>query len=147
MSAAGTPYDSSGLLRPPAEAAGLSAVRALSDGSMRQYSSVEFARGWHGVEHFIRTLRVVGHVRPSSTDGSGYAVLDVLDREGDIVADYDIPTSAAFRYVRRKLRLTVVGGDAAESDCAGCPHPPRPAGMCEAPADDETSTCGCEETT
>ncbi len=33
-----------------------------------------------------------------------------------------------------------------EPDCARCPHPPHPADLCEAPAaDDDESTCGCEE--
>jgi hypothetical protein len=73
-----TPYDNSGLLRPPADAVGLSAIRALPDGSMRQYSAVGFHSGWGGVEHFIRTLRSVGYIRPSSSTTS-YAVLDVLD--------------------------------------------------------------------
>ena len=113
MSGAGTPYDDSGLLRPPAAATGLSAVRALSDGSLRQYTAVEFKRGWNGVEHFVRTLRAVGFVRPSSADTTGYAVLDVLDPNGDIIADYDIPTSQAFRFVKRKLRLTVVDDEMA----------------------------------
>ncbi len=107
---AGQPYDDSGLLRPPAQAVGLSAIRSVTEngvkGVMRQYSAVEFGRGWPGVEHFIRTLRAVGYVKPSSTTPS-YAVLDVLDTEGDIIADYNIPTSNAFRYIKRKLKLTV----------------------------------------
>ncbi len=104
---AGTPYDSTGLLRPPAAAVGISAIRALPDGSMRQYSAVGFHSGWGGVEHFIRTLRAVGYIRPSSSEPS-YAVLDILDANDDIVFDYDIPTSHAFRYVKRTLKLTVV---------------------------------------
>jgi hypothetical protein len=103
----GTPYDdTSGLLRPPAGAVGLSAIRALPDGSMRQYSSVEFTRGWNGVEHFIRTLRAIGGIKPSSVEPS-YALLDVLDAEGDIIGDYAIPDAKAFRYVKRKLELRV----------------------------------------
>jgi hypothetical protein len=34
-------------------------------------------------------------------------VLDVLNAEGDIVQDYDLPTRQAFAYVYRKLRLRV----------------------------------------
>ncbi|MEV4212537.1 hypothetical protein [Micromonospora sp. NPDC049662] len=90
------------------EAVGLSAIRALPGGAMRQYSSVEFTRGWSGVEHFLRQLRACGFVRPSNSDTSGYAVLDVLDAEGDIIQDYDLPTAIAFRYVKRKLNLIVV---------------------------------------
>jgi len=103
----GTAYGDSDLLRPPANAVGLSAIRVLPDGSMRQYSAVGFHSGWGGVEHFIRTLRAVGFIRPSSSDTS-YAVLDVLDANDDIIFDYCIPTSRAFKYVKRRLKLTVV---------------------------------------
>lgn len=103
----GTPYDGTGLLRPPPDAVGLSVIRGLPDGSMRQYTSVEFARGWNGVEHFIRTLMAFGYVKPSSAEPS-YAVLDVLDADEDIIGDYDVPTASAFRYIKRKLQLRVV---------------------------------------
>jgi hypothetical protein len=108
----GTPYDeTSGLLYPPAAATGLSAIRALPpNGAMRQYSAVEFDRGWAGVEHFIRTLRAVGYIKPSSAAPS-YAVLDVLDTDGDIIFDYDIPTAVAFRFIKRKLQLRVESED------------------------------------
>ncbi len=102
----GTPYDETGLLRPPAAATGLSAIRILPDGGMRQFTGVEFDRGWHGVEHFVRTLRAAGYIRPSSTQPS-YGVLDVLDAEGDIIADYDIPHARAFQFIYRKLKLRV----------------------------------------
>ena len=111
----GALYDNtSGLRRPPAGAVGLSAVRALPDGSMRQYTAVEFTRGWAGVEHFIRTLRACGFVRPSSADtkDTSYAVLDVLDADGDIIGDYDVPDARAFRYIKRKLKLSVVDVEA-----------------------------------
>ncbi len=77
---------------------------------MRQFSAVKFRRGWSGVERFIRILRICGFVRPSSSEPS-YAVLDVLDAEGDIIFDYAIPTAAAFRYVYRQLQLRVVTED------------------------------------
>jgi hypothetical protein len=90
---------------PPMSARGLSAIRALPDGGMRQHSAVEWPT-WNGVEHFIRTLDHLGYVKPSSSKPS-YAVLDVLDADGDIIADYDVPTAAAFRYIKRKLQLRV----------------------------------------
>lgn len=102
-----------GLPQPHPNAVGLTAFRALPNGVGRQYTAVEFERGWNGVEHFIRTLNAVGYVRPSTADSGGYAVLDVLDVNGDIVQDYDIPTADAFRYVKRKLRLTVESTDGA----------------------------------
>lgn len=44
--------------------------------------------------------------QPTSTAPS-YAVLDVLNADGDIIGDYDVPTVAAFRYIKRKLQLRV----------------------------------------
>lgn len=108
----GTPYDDrSGLLRPPAEARGLTAIRGLPGGAMRQYTGVEWEH-WGGVEHFIRTLRALGYVKPSSSAPS-YAVLDVLAANGDIIFDYDVPTAAAFRFIYRKLKLRVESEDQA----------------------------------
>lgn len=104
---AGQPYDERGLLRPPAAATALSAIRADRKGAMIQYTTVEFHRGWNGVETFIRTLMKVGYIKPASTANS-YAVLDVLDDNDDIIASYDLPTRNAFAYVYRKLRLRVV---------------------------------------
>lgn len=102
----GTPYDdTSGLRRPPAGATGISAIRILPGGGMRQFSAVEFRRGWNGVEHFIRTLRAVGYVRPTKAGEPSYAVLDVLDADGDIIGDYDVPNARAWGYIYRKLKL------------------------------------------
>ena len=110
--APGTPYDTkSGLLRPPATARGLSALRALRNGAARQYSAVEWET-WNGVEHAVRTYYKLGFIRPSSAQTDGYAVLDVLDPEGDIIADYDVVTAEGFRYIKRKLKLTVVDVEA-----------------------------------
>jgi hypothetical protein len=103
---AGQPYERGGLLRPPADAIGVSAIRGLPNGA----SAVEFARGWTGVERLVRTLSAVGYVEPSSTQPS-YAVLDVLDADGEIIADYDIPTAQAFRYLKKQLGLTVESTD------------------------------------
>lgn len=103
---AGEPYDNSGLRRPPANATGLTAIRILANGTMRQYSGVEFDHGYVGVERFIRRLAAFGYIKPSSSAKS-YGVLDVLDKDGDIIADYDIPTANAFAYMKRKLNLTV----------------------------------------
>ncbi len=102
----GTPYDrSSGLLRPPADATGFSAVREVR-GALVQYTGVDCTRGWAGVEHFIRTLRAVGFVAPCRA-GPSYAVLDVLNTAGDIVFEYDVPNAKAWRFIYRKLGLRV----------------------------------------
>lgn len=89
-------------------AIGFSAIRGLPDGSMRQYSAVEFDLGWDGAAAFYHRLKGLRFVRASTTDASGYAVLDVNDAAGDIVQDFDIPTAQAFQYIKRMLKLTVV---------------------------------------
>lgn len=106
----GTPYVENkpdGLRCPPADATGLSAIRILRGGGMRQFSAVEFARGWAGVEHFIRTCWALGKIKPSSSMPS-YGVLDVLDADGEIIGDYDIPDADAWRFIYRKLGLRAV---------------------------------------
>lgn len=90
------------------QATGYAAFRCLPDGTGRNYSAVEFTRGWAGAEQFLRQLRACGFVKNSSNNpDDGYAVLDVLNADGDIVQDYEVPTAQAFRYIKRKLRLTV----------------------------------------
>ncbi len=96
-----------GVPDPPPGAIGLSAIRALPGGKMRQYTAVEFKRGWQGVEHAVRTFRFLGYIKASSTEPS-YACLDVIDDNDDIIANYDVPTAQAFRYIKRKLNLRVV---------------------------------------
>ena len=78
---------------------------------------------------------MVRDVAPGAAFNHGVAYLDVVPPEGWL-------STAQVRY-----RITIEPGEVPQPDCARCPHPPHPAGMCEAPADDETSTCGCEETT
>lgn len=94
------------------QAVGFTAFRALPDGTGRAYTGVEFTRGWAGADHFLRQLRACGFVKNSSDDPeSGYAVLDVLDLNGDIVQDYEVPTAHAFKYIYRKLQLRVASED------------------------------------
>ena len=100
------------------DANGFKLFRGLPNGKARDYTGVEFTRGWPGGDQFLRQLRLLGYVRNSSTDTSGYGVLDVLNADDDIVQDYDIPTAEAFRYVKRKLKLRVLS-----SDPAGEPEP------------------------
>lgn len=111
IEAAGAPYDGKGgVLYPPAEAVALSAIRGLPNGAMRQYSAVEYPRGWAGVEHDVRTFWALGFIAPSDADG--YAVLDVLNAEGEEIADYTVRTREGFAYIKRRLGLTVVDTDA-----------------------------------
>jgi hypothetical protein len=99
------------------EAHALSAFRVLPDGSGRAYTATWFPKDPRGgCEHFLRTCRAVGWIRPSSEDG--YAVLDVLDEDGDIIEDYTIVSAKAFQQIKRRLRLAVesTDGEAAASN-------------------------------
>lgn len=91
------------------DAIGFTVLRVLPNGGCRNYTAVEFTRGWPGAEHFLRQLRAVGYVRDSKGAPDGWHVLDVLDANGDIVQDYAIPPapSRAMAYIKRKLKLRV----------------------------------------
>ena len=88
------------------DAVGMSAFRVLKNGTGRQYSAVEFTRGWAGCEHQLRVFRKLGMVDESN---DGYAVLDILDANGDIVQDFNVKDALAWRYVKRILGLVVEG--------------------------------------
>lgn len=92
------------------DAVGFTLFRVLPNGEGRAYTSVEFARGWAGADHFLRQLRACGYVKNSSATQDGWHVLDVLNADGDIVQDYAVPPhpSGAFAFIKRKLRLQVV---------------------------------------
>jgi hypothetical protein len=93
------------------EAHALSAFRVLPNGNGRAYSATFFPRDpWAGLEQFIRQGHAVGAIK-SNGDGPDYAVLDVLNEEGDIVQDFTIPTADAFQQVRRRLKLVVLSED------------------------------------
>jgi hypothetical protein len=59
---------------------------------------------WRGCEHFTRMCGALGFLRESSP-AHAYALLDVLDEDGEILATYDIPHAGAFRFIYRKLHL------------------------------------------
>lgn len=103
---------------PPSEAVALSAFRELPDGRARQYTESETpADPWRGCERFIRMCGAIGYLRDSEP-GHAYAVLDAIGEDGDIVATYDIPNAAAFRFIYRKLGLRVAETDGARHDRA-----------------------------
>lgn len=88
----------------------LTVFRAVSDTEGRQYTATTFPRDpYQGCERMIRMARAVGYLRDSITgaDGEVYAVLDVLDSDGDIVQDFIIPHRRAFEWFYRKLNLRV----------------------------------------
>ncbi len=96
------------MIRAPAvdsRAVALSAIRGLPGGGLRQYTATTFpANPWQGCEHMLRMARACGFVtRSHAAPCDCYAVLDVLDEDGEIVQDYCITTARAFRWFRRKL--------------------------------------------
>lgn len=88
------------------EAHALTIFRGLATGDGRSYSAVTFpADPYQGCERFIRQARAVGWV--GDTYLGAYAVLDVLNEDGDIVQDFPITTSRAFQAIKKKLGLVV----------------------------------------
>jgi hypothetical protein len=99
----------------PREAHALTLFRALQNGEGRRYSATTFPNDpYRGCERTIRMARAVGWIADESEDT--YGVLDVLDTNGDIVADYAIPNSHAFAALKKKLGLVV---EPAEDERAG----------------------------
>jgi hypothetical protein len=112
---------------PPADAVALTAFRELASGRGVKYTEAWFpANPWQGCEHFIRTCGALGFLRESSADFKAYALLDVVDEDGEIVATYDVTTAQAWRYIYRKLKLRVAPIPPGEAG-----NPPANAGIRE----------------
>lgn len=94
------------------DAAAITAFRVLPSGAGRQYTGTTWpADPWGGVEHAVRTGHKLGFLAPSTADpGSGYAVLDVLDADGDIIQDFEITTARAFRWMKKRYGWAVETG-------------------------------------
>jgi hypothetical protein len=91
--------------KPVESARALTAFRVLPNGEGRQYSATTFPRDpWQGCERMIRTGFKLGFLLEGN---DGYAVLDVLDEDGDIVQDFTIRDARAFQYFKRKLHWRV----------------------------------------
>lgn len=87
----------------------LTVFRILPSGEGREYTATTFPRDpWAGCEHFIRIARKVGWLSPA---GESYAVLDVLNAEGNIVQDFGIRDARAFQQIKRRLNLQVAATD------------------------------------
>ena len=87
------------------EAHALRLFRVLPNGEARTYWAITFPRDpWGGCEHTVRFGLKLGAIRHAdeATDDD-YAVLDVLNEDGDIVQDYSVPTAAAFKTIKRRL--------------------------------------------
>jgi hypothetical protein len=79
---------------PPSTATALSAVRALPSGEARGYTTVEGP--YRLIERTVRTAWHVGYVTRAGEDS--YAVIDVIDDNSDIIADYGVPHARAFQW-------------------------------------------------
>jgi hypothetical protein len=97
-----------GALKPlVASAHALRLFRALPNGEGRAYTATTFPRDpWRGCERFLRMCRHVGWITPDSRC-DGYAVLDVLDVDGDIVQDFTVLDPQAFQQIKRRLGAVV----------------------------------------
>ena len=85
------------------------ALRILPGDRGRAYGARWAGPQW--AEQLFRQAKALGLVAASKGPGEEYALLDVLDADGDIVQDYGIPTAAAFRWWYRKLGLRVTSED------------------------------------
>jgi hypothetical protein len=95
-------------------AVALTAFRALPDGSGREYTATTFPQDpWQGCERMVRMARACGFVPRTKCQGrcDCYAVLDVLDEDGDNIQDFCITTAQAFQWFYRKLHLRAVRED------------------------------------
>ena len=84
----------------------LTLFRILPGGEGRAYTAVTFRRDpWRGCERTIRMGLKVGWLADPSADG--YGVLDVLDKDADIVQDFTVTTAHAFQQLKGRLGLRV----------------------------------------
>jgi hypothetical protein len=83
------------------------------NGNGIRYSGVTFPTDpYRGVERTIRTAKAVGWIsNQSNAYPAAYAILDVLDEDGDIIADYAVLDACAFRHIKKKLNLVVESDD------------------------------------
>jgi hypothetical protein len=89
----------------PAQAHGLTLFRILPNGEGRTYTATTFPLApYQGCERMVRMARSVGWIAESD---DSYGLLEVLDENGDILADYDIPTARAFAALKKKLNVVI----------------------------------------
>ena len=88
------------------DAHALTAFRILPSGEPRSYTATTFpADPWRGCERTIRMARAVGWI--GGDPDASYAQLEVLNAEGDIIAEYPVPDAHAFRQLVKRLDLAV----------------------------------------
>jgi hypothetical protein len=94
------------VIRVERSAYALTLFRILPSGEGRMYTIATFRRDpWRGCDRTIRMGLKVGWLADPSADG--YGVLDVLDEDDNIVQDFTVTTSQAFRQLKRRLGLRV----------------------------------------
>lgn len=91
---------------------GFSAFRVfVSKGEQvgRWYSAARFRDGNKAANRALRMYQKVGWVPTEDTPRieMPYAVLDVLNEEGDILQDFPIVNAQAFQQIKRRLGLVV----------------------------------------
>lgn len=92
-------------LKPPPETTGVGAFRVLPDGSGRNYTVMDVP-SWQSIEWLMRQAQATGGLKRSCdgpTPCNCYAVLDLYDEDGSIVADFCIPTRRRFQWWYRKV--------------------------------------------
>lgn len=95
----------------PREARALRLFRALPNGEPRSYSATTFPRNpYAGCERTVRTCRAFGYLSDATADA--YGVLDVLNENGDIIADYAVTSAKEFAWIKKHLHMVVVDADA-----------------------------------
>lgn len=87
-----------------ANAFALRPVRIVeSSNSFRIYSATTFPNDpWKGCELYLRRCKAFGYLKEERGD----LVIDVLDKDGDIIQDFPI-TRDGFEYLREKLKFVV----------------------------------------
>lgn len=81
----------------------------IANGEGRRYTATTFpADPYRGCERFVRMCRAVGWITPQPVSLlESYGLLEVLDENGDILQDFDIPTAGAFRQIKTRLNIRV----------------------------------------
>lgn len=95
---------------PPGTVA-LSLFRVLANGEPRRYSATTFpSNPAGGCDQIVRMALATGAISTTPHQAGqpdGYGVLDVLDVQGDIIADFEIPNAQGFAWLKKKLNIVV----------------------------------------
>jgi hypothetical protein len=93
------------------DAVALSIFRVIK-GNGCQYGVAPFADGRAAVEVALRRAAEAGFLAPSETAANYcFAVLDVLDAEGDWIQDFALPSEEAFEWWNLLLGLEIESRD------------------------------------